>query len=91
MVSRLRVPTDGGPEGHGDTPPKTCAARATGRLREFSPGERHQRVFVLGPRYNTTPGAVTITGCVPALYQLIAGFRNRREDSTMVDMHARAP
>lgn len=91
MVSRLRVPTDSGPAGHGDTPPSTRASRVAGRLRKFSPGERDLGVPTSETRYNTTPVSGTITGCAHAPYQLNAGFPNRREDSTMVVMHARAP
>lgn len=91
MVSRLRVPTDGGPAGHGDTPTLSRASRVAGRHRRFSPGERDLGVSASETRYNTTPVSGTITGCARAPYQLNAGFPNRREDSTMVVMHARAP
>lgn len=91
MRCRLRVPTDGGPAGHGDTPTATRTSRVAGRLRRFAPGERHRGVFASETRYNTTPGSGTIAGCANALYQLIVGFPNRRKDPTMVGMTARAP
>ncbi|MGW1037881.1 hypothetical protein ACWD4Z_37555 [Streptomyces antibioticus] len=90
MVSRLRVPTVGGPAGHGDTPLATRASRLTGRLRKFSPGERDLGVSAPDTRYNITTSSGTIAEC-PGFYQLIAGFPNRRKDSTMVAMTARAP
>lgn len=90
MVSRLRVPMVSGPAGHGDTPPAARASRVAGRLRKFSPGERDLGVSAPETRYNTTPASCTITGCT-GFYQLIAGFPNRRKDSTMVAMTARAP
>lgn len=90
MVSRLRVPTDGGPAGHGDTPVAARASRVAGRLRKFSPGERDLGVFALETRYNTTPVSCTITGCT-GLYQDNRGFANRRKDFTMFSMTARAP
>lgn len=90
MVSRLRVPTDSGPAGHGDTPPPTRASRVAERLRRFSPGERDLGVSAPETRYNTTPASGTITGWT-AFYQDNPGFPNRREDPTMVAMHARAP
>ncbi len=91
MVSRLRVPTVGGPAGHGDTPVAARAFRVAGRLRKFSPGERDLGVSTPVIRYNTTPASGTITGCDHALYQLSPGFPNRRSDSTMFAMIARAP
>jgi hypothetical protein len=91
MCSRLRVPTDGGPAGHGATPTQSRASRVAGRLRKSSPGERDLGVSASETRYNTTPVSGTITRCAHATYQLNAGFPNRREDSTMVVMHARAP
>lgn len=90
MFSRLRAPTDSGPAGHGDTPPAVRASHVVGRLREFSPGERDRGVSASETRYNTTVPSGTITGCA-ALYQLIAGFPNRRKDPTMIPMTARAP
>jgi len=91
MVSRLRAPTDRGPARHGATPRTSRPARLAGRLRKFSPGERDLGVPAPETRYNTTPVSGTIAGCATALYQLIAGFPNRRKDSTMIAMHARAP
>lgn len=91
MVSRLRVPTDSEPAGHGDTPPAARASRVAGRLRKFTPRERDLGVSAAETRYNTTPVSGTIIGCDQAPYQLIAGFPNRRKDFTMVVMHARAP
>lgn len=91
MRCRLRVPTDSGPAGHGDTPMVTRASRVTGRLRKFSPGERDLGVFAPESRYNTTPVSGTIGGCDHAPYQLIPGFPNRRKDFTMFAMTARAP
>jgi hypothetical protein len=61
-----------------------------GRLRKFSPGERDLGVLAPDIRYNTTTSSGTITGCA-AFYQVIAGFPNRRKDSTMFAMTARAP
>ncbi len=90
MRCRLRVPTDSGPAGHGDTPPAARASRVAGRLRKFSPGERDRGVPAPQTRYNTTTSSGTITGCI-AFYQLIAGFPNRRKGSTMFVMTARAP
>ena len=90
MVSRLRVPTDSGPAGHGDTPTAARASRLAGRVCKFSPGERDLGVSAAETRYNTTVSSGTITGCT-AFYQDIPGFPNRREDPTMVAMHARAP
>lgn len=90
MRCRLRVPTDSGPAGHGDTPLAARASRVAGRLRKFSPGERDLGVLAPETRYNTRTSPGTITGCV-AFYQLIAGSPNRRKDSTMVAMTARAP
>jgi hypothetical protein len=90
MRCRLRVPTDGGPAGHGDTPPAARASRVAGRLHKFSPGERDLGVLAPETRYNTRTSSGTITGCA-AFYQLIAGFPNRRKDSTMFVMTARAP
>lgn len=91
MVSRLRVPTDSGPAGHGATPTRSRASRVAGRHRKFSPGRRALGVSTPETRYNTTPVSGTIARCAHAPYQLNAGFPNRREDSTMVVMHARAP
>jgi hypothetical protein len=91
MVSRLRVPTVSGPAGHGDTPVAARASRVAGRLRKSSPGERDLGVSAPETRYKTTPVSGTITGCDHAPYQLTAGFPNRRIDSTMFAMTARAP
>lgn len=66
------------------------ASRVAGRLRKFSPGERDLGVLAPDTRYNITTSSGTITGCA-AFYQLIAGFPNRRKDSTMFVMTARAP
>lgn len=90
MRCRLRVPTDSGPEGHGDTPRAVRASRVAGRLREFSPGERDLGVLAPDIRYNTRTSSGTITGRA-AFYQLIPGFPNRRRDLTMFVMTARAP
>lgn len=90
MVSRLRVPTDSGPAGHGDTPTMSRAARVAGRFFKISPGERDLGVSTAESRYTTTPVSGTINGCT-AFYQDNRGFPNRREDFTMVVMHARAP
>lgn len=90
MCSRLRVPTDSGPAGHGDTPMVTRSSRVAGRLRKFSPGERDLGVLAQETRYNTTPASCTITGCTTR-YQDNRGFANRRKDSTMGVMYARAP
>lgn len=90
MRCRLRVPTVSGPAGHSDTPPAARASRVAGRLRKFSPGERDLGVLAPDTRYNITTSSGTITGCA-AFYQLIAGFPNRRKDSTMFVMTARAP
>ncbi|WP_158073373.1 hypothetical protein [Streptomyces sp. CB02115] len=44
-----------------------------------------------GTRYNTGLWSGIISGSASALYQLIAGFPNRREGFTMSVMNARAP
>lgn len=90
MRCRLRVPTDSGPAGHGDTPSADRASRVAGRLRKFSPGERDLGVLGSETRYNTRTSSGTITGCA-TFYQLIAGFPNRRKGFTMFVMTARAP